>query len=228
MSANPTMMTCVFPRFGRRRRLRRPLPTTGKISLLAVLATFPIFFPIFPIFATFAILALPRPAAADDDDWQVSARAGIASVAIEGRNPFGVRLGVDGQYGLSDAWAIRVSAMGSRHGVSENMAAALPGGAIWAYSAFGGLAWTMDVLRLLPSFEVGVGMLGVAGAVAKPHRAIGMQAAIAADYLVGPRWSIGGIAEYVFAPFDLISNALTGDAVPQAFALSARICWIIR
>ena len=32
----------------------------------------------------------------------------------------------------------------------------------------------------------------------------------------------------VYAPFDLITKGLKGTAVPQAFALSARICWTIR
>ncbi len=178
------------------------------------------------ITATISVVA-PRRALADADDWQLALRTGLASVVVEGRDPFGLRLAVDGQYGLNDAWAIRLTAGGSRHGVTEDMMARLPGGTIWAYSVFGGLSYTMDVLRLLPSFEVGIGMLGVDGAVVKPHRAIGMQAAAAADYLMGPRWSIGGFAEYVFAPFDLIANALTGTAVPQAFALSARVCWII-
>jgi hypothetical protein len=173
------------------------------------------------------VTALCRPAAADDDDWQLSARGGIASVVVDGRNPTGLRLGLDGQYGLSDAWAVRLTTSGSRHGVSANAAKQLPGGTIWSYAVFGGVSYTMDVLRLLPSFEVGVGMLGVTGAVVKPHRAIGLQAAAAADYLVSPRWSVGGVAEYVYAPFDLIANALNGSAVPQAFALSARVCWII-
>ena len=165
---------------------------------------------------------------ADEDDWQVAARAGIAGITVDGRSELGPRLAVDGTYGLTDAWAIRLTASGSRHGVSEDMARGLPGGAVFGYSAFGGLSYTMDILRLLPSFEMGLGLLGVTGAVKEPRRALGMQAAIAADYLVTPRWSVGGIAEYVYAPFDLITKGLKGTAVPQAFALSARICWIIR
>jgi hypothetical protein len=164
---------------------------------------------------------------ADEDDWQLAARAGISSVSADGRSPLGPRLALDGQYGINDAWAIRITGAGSRHGVSQDMARGLPAGAVWSYSLFGSLSYTMDLLRLLPSFEVGLGVLGVAGAVQKPRRAVGAQAAIAADYLMGPRWSVGGVAEYVYAPFDLVSNALTGAAVPQAFALSARICWII-
>jgi hypothetical protein len=167
-------------------------------------------------------------ARADEDEWQLSARTGIASMVVEGRDPYGVRLALDAQYGLDDAWAVRLTTAGSRHGVSADPTRQLPGGAMYGYSVFGGLSYTMDVLRLLPSFEVGVGLLGVGGAVVKPHRAIGMQAAVGADYLMAPRWSIGGVAEYVFAPFDLISNALTGNATPRAFALSVRLSWILR
>jgi Outer membrane protein beta-barrel domain len=171
------------------------------------------------------LVVLPYVASADEDDWQLSARAGVASVAVDGRDPLGVRVGLDGQYGLSDAWGLRLTGTFSRLDISEDKMAALPGGAIWSYSAMASIVYAMDVLRLLPTFEVGLAMLGLNGAVKTPHRAIGMQAALGADYLLGPRLSIGGIAEYIFAPFDLVSNALTGNAVPQAFAFSVRGSW---
>jgi hypothetical protein len=211
------MMTLVFQRSCRTRRWPRALcgPRFATPATLVALITL--------------LLAAGAPAAhADDDDWQVAARAGIASIAVAGRDELGPRLAVDGTYGLTDAWAIRVTASGSRHGVSEDLARGLPGGGVFGYSAFGGLSYTMDILRLLPSFEMGLGLLGVTGAVKEPRRALGMQAAIAADYLMSPRWSIGGIAEYVYAPFDLITKGLKGTAVPQAFALSVRICWTVR
>ena len=166
-----------------------------------------------------------RRARADADDWQLSARTGIASVVVDHRDPLGERAAVDGQYGLDDAWAIRATGSLARMTVSANQQSGLPGGTIWAYSGLVGLVYTMDVLRLLPTFEVSAAMLGETGAVVRPHRALGLQAAIGADYLLRPRLSVGGIAEYIFAPFDLVSNALNGNAVPQAFAFSARVSW---
>jgi hypothetical protein len=59
------------------------------------------------------------------------------------------------------------------------------------------------------------------------RRTLGVQAGIGADYLWSPRFTVGAKAEYVFAPFDLISNALNGSQTPQAFSLSARIGWIL-
>jgi|GEM_PF-987188 len=212
------------------RRVHDPVSKTilSTQMLAAISLVIPALIPVLiSVLISVLILASSSPARADADDWQVSGHAGIASVVVEGRDPLGLRLGLGGQYGLDDAWAVRMTASASRHGVSEDPARALPGGTIYAYSAFAGFSYTLDVLRLLPTFELGLGILGVTGAVAKPHRAIGMQAAIGAEYLVGPRWSVGAVAEYVFAPFDLISNALSGNAVPQAFALCARVSWII-
>ena len=53
------------------------------------------------------LLSAAGAAHADEDDWQLAARAGISSVGADGRDPLGPRIAVDGQYGLTDAWALR-------------------------------------------------------------------------------------------------------------------------
>lgn len=171
--------------------------------------------------------AAPRPAWGDEDDWEVSGRAGFSSVVVDGRDPLGLGLGLDLQYGLDDAWAARISTNGGRHGVTGDTNHNLPGGTIWSYAAFAGMSYTMDVLRLLPTFEVGVGYLGIAGAVRTPHRTFGVQVGIGAEYLLTPRFTLGAMAEYLFAPFDLVSNVLNGSQTPQSFSLSARLGWIL-
>jgi opacity protein-like surface antigen len=172
--------------------------------------------------------AAERAARADADDWQLSARAGLASVVMDGRDPLGVGLGGELQYGFDDAWALRLSLGGAAQRVSSDMSKQLPGGTIWSYSAFAGVGYTMDVLRLLPTFAAGIGVLGARGAVKTDHTNIGIQVGLGADYLLTPRFSLGATAEYVFAPFDLFSHVLTGDQVPQAFALQARATWTLR
>jgi opacity protein-like surface antigen len=172
-------------------------------------------------------LAYPCAAVADEDDWEVSARAGVSSVVVDGRDPLGLGLGLDLQYGLDDAWAARISTRGGRYGVSGDRTRNLPDGTIWSYSAFAGINYTMDVLRLLPTFEVAVGYLGLDGAVRAPHRTFGIQVGIGAEYLLTPRFTVGAVAEYLFAPFDLASNVLNGSQTPQAFAFSVRLGWIL-
>lgn len=167
-------------------------------------------------------------ARADEDDWQVAARAGLAGVVADGRSPLGFGLGGDVQYGLDDAWAVRLSLAGAGQSVDADKEHMLPGGTMWSYAAFAGLGYTMDVLRLLPTFEAGLGILGVRGAVKKNQLAVGVQIGLGADYLLTPRFSVGLTAQYVFAPFDLFSHVLTGEQTPQAFAFCTRATWILR
>lgn len=169
----------------------------------------------------------PREAHADEDDWRLSARAGLANIVADGRDPMGLGLGGEIQYGLDDAWALRLSLGGAAQRVDEQMDAQLPGGTIWSYSAFAGFGYTMDVLRLLPTFAFGLGILGARGAVKSPIRHVGVQAGLGADYLLTARFAFGATAEYVFAPFDLASHILDGSQVPQAFAISARVTWTL-
>jgi hypothetical protein len=176
-----------------------------------------------------AVTALARPAAAaDEDEWRLSGRAGIASVQVDGRNPFGMTAGLGGEYGLSDAWSVHMTGNLSRHTVSANEEAGLPGGAVYTGKLLAGATYALDVLRLVPYFDVGLGLFSVSGAVKTPRRIVGMQAGIGAEYLLGPRWAVGAVAEYIFSPFDLIATALSGGGVPQAFALTARVSWVLR
>jgi hypothetical protein len=198
-------------------RGRRPVARRRLAALLAC-----------PVAVSLLAAATARHARAEADEWRLSGRAGIGSVYTDGRDPFGLRGAVDGEYGLTDAWAVRLSASLSRHDVTENPTAGLPGGTITTYGVFAGLTYAVDVLRLVPYFEAGLGMLSVSGAVLEPRRALGMQVAAGADYLLGPRWSVGGVAEYTYAPFDLVANVLTGAGVPQTFALSVRVSWALR
>ena len=170
----------------------------------------------------------PAAARADEDDWQVAARAGLAGVVADGRSPLGLGIGGDLQYGLDDAWSLHLSLAGAGKRVDADMPHMLPGGTVWSYAAFAGLGYTMDVLRLLPTFEAGLGVLGVGGAVTSSHLAVGVQVGMGADYLLTPRFSLGLTAQYVFAPFDLASHVLTGDQTPQAFAFCTRATWILR
>jgi len=167
-------------------------------------------------------------ARADEDDWQVAGRAGLAGVVADGRSPLGLGVGGDLQYGLDDAWSLHLSLSGAGQRVDADTSHMLPGGTVWSYAAFAGLGYTMDVLRLLPTFEAGLGVLGMGGAVTSSRLAVGVQVGMGADYLLTPRFSLGLTAQYVFAPFDLFSHVLAGDQTPQAFAFCTRATWILR
>jgi hypothetical protein len=168
------------------------------------------------------------PARADEEDWSLSARAGVGGVTIDGRTPLGPAVGADLLYGLTDAWSLRGSANVGVTAVSDDPKNDRPGGIVSSYALFAGLTYTVDVLRVVPYFEAGLGAMRISGAVNETRNAIGAQAGLGAEYFLNPLISVGGIASYVYAPFDLIANAQSGRGVPQTFLFSARISWILR
>ena len=98
-------------------------------------------------------------AAAGEHEWQAALRLGAGTVSVDGRKPWGLAGGVDLEYGLTDAWALRLSFEGSTHDVSKsNDMDTRPAGAIRTDAALIGLTYTFDVLRLVPYADVQVGL----------------------------------------------------------------------
>src|SRR5262245_13945306 len=56
-----------------------------------------------------ALLAGRAARAAGEREWQVALRAGAGTVSVDGRKPWGLAGGLDVEYGLTDAWAVRLS-----------------------------------------------------------------------------------------------------------------------
>jgi opacity protein-like surface antigen len=170
--------------------------------------------------------ALLRPGgparAAGDDEWQLSARIGAATVNVDERKPWGYAGALDLEYGLSDAWAARLSVEASGHPVSARASDGAPGGTVETTAALAGLTYTFDVLRLVPYAELGVGVVRFGGAVIAPHTTLAMELGVGADYLLTPRWACGVSFQYLFAPTDLASNALSLGQTPFAFSATLR------
>ena len=113
------------------------------------------------------------------------AAPGAGTVSVDGRKPWGLAAGLDLEYGLTDAWALRASTQGSTHDVSKsNDMDTRPEGAIRTDAALIGLTYTFDVLRLVPYAEVQAGLRQVRGAVVAPQSLLAMQLGVGADYFV--------------------------------------------
>ena len=127
-------------------------------------------------------------AAAGEHEWQAALRLGAGTVSVDGRKPWGLAAGIDVEYGLTDAWALRLSFEGSTHDVSKaNDMDTRPEGTIRTDAALMGLTYTFDVLRLVPYAEVQAGFAQVRGAVVTPQSLLAMQLGVGADYFVTRR-----------------------------------------
>lgn len=174
---------------------------------------------------TLVLGGVPRVApAADAEQWQVSAQVAYASVLADGRRPPGGLVGVDLQYGLTDAWAARLSLASSAHPVTAD--AGRPGGAVGATSVSLGLTYAVDVLRFVPVIELGIGLLDLRGAINSPRRDVGLQLGIGGDYLLTRAWAVGLMLRYQHFPLQVAGLTPGFEGIPVVFSIGPRISYI--
>jgi len=161
--------------------------------------------------------------AAGEHEWQAALRLGVGTVSVDGRKPWGPAAGIDLDYGLTDAWALRLSFEGSTHDVSKTSDSDMrPEGAIRTDAVLLGLTYTFDVLRLVPYADLQVGLAQVRGAVTAPQSLLAMQLGVGADYFVTRRITAGISFHYLFEPADLLSDPLNLGTNPFSFTATAR------
>ncbi len=175
----------------------------------------------------FGLVAAPaaRARALGQEEWQAAARAGIGVVHVDGRNPWGEAAGLDLEYGLTDAWGLRLSLEGSLHSVDKQMKAGLPGGLVSTEAALAGVVYTIDVLRLVPYAELQVGAARIGGAVTAPLTMFVSELGLGSDYYLNARWRAGVSLQYLYRPQDLLSNPQGLGNSPFTFSVTARLAF---
>jgi hypothetical protein len=178
--------------------------------------------------AALVLVADPAPAsaAAGENEWQLSARLGAGDVHVDGRTPFGLLAGADLEYGLTDAWALRLALGTGYHPVDADPKMSLPGGTVHTTSALLGVTYTFDVLRLVPYVQTSIGVINIAGAVVTPGTTLDAELGLGADYLLTRRWAVGGVLQYQFTPAQLFGSAMSFGGTSFYFALAARVSWL--
>ncbi len=178
-------------------------------------------------FVAFGLVAAPaaRARAVGQDEWQAAARVGIGVVHADGRSPWGEAAGLELEYGLTDAWALRLSLEGSLHSVDKEMKAGLPGGLISTEAALAGVCYTIDVLRLVPYAELQFGAARIGGAVTAPLTMFVSELGLGGDYYLNARWRAGVSLQYLYRPQDLLSNPQGLGNSPFTFSATARLAF---
>jgi hypothetical protein len=161
------------------------------------------------------------------DEWQLSLREGAGTVNVDGRTPWGDAAALDLEYGFLDAWAVRASLEGSVHSVSANPQTGLPGGTIHTDAALVGVTYAVDILRLVPYFDLELGVAQIGGAViAKQSHMLVSELGAGGDYFITRRVTAGFSFQYLYKPLDLIENARNFGNSPFIFSVTARLSWI--
>jgi hypothetical protein len=137
-----------------------------------------------------------------------------ALALVDSRQPSGGGVVTDLSFGISDALSVRATGFVSFHaadGLQSTSATGTqttgPAGTIAAFGAFAGLHYELDVLRIVPSFDVGVGALGLRGdarygtgvgatALLPAVNAFAVELGFGVDWLITRRWSVGAVVRY--------------------------------
>jgi hypothetical protein len=163
--------------------------------------------------------------AVNQDEWQAALRAGVGWVSVDGRKPWGPAAALDLEYGILDAWALRLSLEGSFHSVDKQTKPPLPGGTVETQSALAGICYTIDVLRLIPYADLEFGVSRFGGAVTAPLTMFVSELGLGADYYITHRWLAGASVQYLYRPQDLLANPQGLGNAPFMFSVTARLAY---
>jgi len=156
--------------------------------------------------AIFVVATLvPSVAHAEFKQWSVSLWPGYAVTYVDSRAPSGGGGGGEIGFGVSEALTVTASGFMSWHPVDATKSTAA--GTIGEFAAMVGLNYSLDVIRLVPSFDINVGVLGLRGdaaftttpksnLVVPSSTAFGVGVGFNLDYLLTRHWSVGVIVRY--------------------------------
>ncbi len=150
------------------------------------------------------LVAAAAPARADFKEWSFAITPAYSWVSVDTRSASGGGFAVDAGFGISESLTLRASGFLSWHAlpaVTGMMPA--PGGNLGAFAAMLGLNYSLDVIRLVPSFDIWIGALGLRGSPdfggggpIAPSTAFGLAAGFNLDYLITRHWAVGVTLRY--------------------------------
>jgi hypothetical protein len=152
-----------------------------------------------------AIVLAPVAARADFKEWTISAWPAYALTYVDSRSPSGAGAGMDVGFGITESLTLKATGFVSWHPVAATKMTSA--GTLGEFSAMLGLNYSLDVIRLVPSFDVGLGVLGIRGdeqfstsnkanAVVQPSTAFGVELGFALDYALTRRIEVGALVRY--------------------------------
>jgi opacity protein-like surface antigen len=148
---------------------------------------------------------LPLRARAEFKEWTFSAFPAYAVTYVDSRSPSGGGGGLEVGFGVTEALTLKASGFLSWHpAAATKMTAA---GTLGEFATMLGLSYSLDVIRLVPTFDVAIGVLGIRGsagfadtaksnAVVASSTAFGIGLGLGVDYLLTRHWSVGVVVRY--------------------------------
>jgi outer membrane protein W len=138
--------------------------------------------------------------AAEEHEWQVGFEGLYGLIDVDGRTPSGGGGAVQLTYGFTDALSIQLTGAATGYPLSPLPAQMLLGGTLSAYAVTAGVVYSLDVVRVVPFFEAGVGLSGFSQASTTKGTSTTLAFAatlgLGADYLINRRVAVGLSVRY--------------------------------
>jgi hypothetical protein len=143
-----------------------------------------------------AALLGAAPARASGGELVLALSPYYSVVKWDQRHPSGGGVGADVAWGLTDWLWLRGTTFYTAQAAKKDEAAGLPSGAISVGGAFVGLRYALDVIRVVPFVDGGIGAFFSGGAGHAARVDFGVEIGLGFDYLYSRRVSFGLVVRY--------------------------------
>lgn len=147
-------------------------------------------------FLVVALLAVALPARAEEEQLRAGLQAGYAISQFDPRRGGGLAVGGEVAYGLSDWLMLKARAGYSRHGLDADMMKKLTESTGQVLLGSVGVEYALDVLKLVPTLELGVGASYILEDGRDNAVDLLLQVGVGMDYLLTRRYTVGLGAQY--------------------------------
>ncbi len=143
-----------------------------------------------------ASLLVTGPARAEEGEWRAGGQVGYATSTLGPRQGGGPAAFATGSYGVTEALSLKLRGGYSRHGLDADAKRKLTEGTSQVWLGSLGVEYTLDVLVVVPTFELGVGYTHIAEDGRQPASELLLLAGVGLDYLWSRQWTVGLGAQY--------------------------------
>ena len=148
------------------------------------------------------VCLLAGPARAEFKEWKIAVTPAYAIGYVDSRTANGGGAGVEVGFGISESLSLHASGFLSWHALGSSKTQ--QAGTMSAYASMLGLTYTLDVIRLVPYFELELGVVGVRGTagfgddkhVVKSADELALGVGFGLDYLITRHVAVGAVVRY--------------------------------
>ena len=162
------------------------------------------------ILSSLLLVVAANEARAEQRELSIGLQPAYGLTYVDQRKPSGGGGFMHLAYGITDALGIQISGGATAHPMAalEDEMDPLPAGLLVTWQASAGIVYSLDIVRIVPFFEAGIGVLGAITITdAGKEQTLGASASLGlgADYLITRRVALGVVIRYHMLLSDLES-----------------------